>query len=449
MYLLLPDANKWLAAISLICFIPLLIIPLRGGFQQSPLNQSNVYFSAHPFANHAAINASWNFLHGVMNKTAETENPYQYQSFSEAKKIVDSLYSGGGSTERILKDATPNIILIIWESFTAKALTHTLEGKEVTPNFNQLKKEGVYFSNLWASGDRTDKGLAAILSGYPALPASSIIRTPNKAAKLPVITKIFKDKGYTTPFYYGGEAAFANMKSYLTNGGCAPIIEKKDFAKKDQNSKWGAHDGVVAQRFESDLKTFRSPFFATWLTLSSHEPFEIPLASAFKGKDDASKFLASINYTDKVIGEFIAHSKRLSWWNNTLVIIIADHGHILPPSPKQENFSIPMLWLGGALNKSGIEINKICSQQDLAATLLVQVSHKTNPFTFSKNILDSASQPWAFFSFNNGFGLVQPQGSFVFDNIGKVQVSPAKVAALDILKGQAVQQVFYQDYLDK
>lgn len=448
-FLLSASSNKWLVAIAVICFIPLLIIPLRGGLQQSPLNQSNVYFSDHPFANHMAINANWNFLHGVMNNTANNKNPYNYLPYNEAKATVDSLYAALGSKERMIKEGAPNVLLIIWESFTAKALNYRLEGREVTPNFNRLKSEGVFFSNLWATGDRTDKGLAAILSGYPALPASSIIRTPNKAAKLPAITKIFREKGYTTPFYYGGEAAFANMKSYLTNAGCAPITDKKDFALKDQNSKWGAHDGVVAARLASEISTFGKPFFATWLTLSSHEPFEVPIPSEFKGQDDATKFLASIHYTDKVIGDFISGCKQQPWWNNTLVIVIADHGHIYPASSKEQNFSIPMLWLGGALNKTGIEITKICSQQDLAATIMAQVGFTPNPFYLSKNIFDSSTRQWAFFSFNNGFGLVQPEGSFVFDNVGKMQVSPGRVSKADVHRGKAVQQVFYQDFLEK
>jgi phosphoglycerol transferase MdoB-like AlkP superfamily enzyme len=443
---------KILSALLVLVFSFLLIIPLRGGLQLAPINQSSVYFSTNNFANHAAINATWNFLHGVLNKTSATENPYKFLPRKQAQKIVDSLYQATGNFEQVIGTENPNVILIIWESFTDKVTHISRNGTEVTPNFNELKKEGIYFSNIYASGDRTDKGLPAILSGYPALHSSSILRSVNKSVKLPVLSKYFKARGYSTPFYYGGEPAFANIKSYLANGGFDKIIEKNDFASKDLTSKWGAHDGVVAARFLKDLETSSQPFFATWLTLSSHEPFETPVDAVFKGKDHASQFINSMHYSDYVIKELVAQCKQKPWWINTILIIIADHGHPLPVSTsKESDFKIPMLWLGGALVKKGIVIDKIASQVDLATTLTAQIdSSKKNDFPFGKNIFDKTSKQWAFFNFNNGFGFIQPQKTIVFDNVGKQVIGRAgSISSTDLNAGKALQQVFYQDYLDK
>ena len=117
------------------------------------------------------------------------------------------------------------------------------------------------------------------------MPNTTIIHSPGKAEKLPVLSRLFKEKGYYTPFFYGGEPEFANIKSYLLHSGFDPIIGKNDFAAKDMNSKWGAHDGVVMDRVFENLNNSTKPFFATWLTLSSHEPFETPVPAVFETEE--------------------------------------------------------------------------------------------------------------------------------------------------------------------
>ncbi|MEJ7912237.1 MAG: LTA synthase family protein [Chitinophagaceae bacterium] len=438
------------AAVAVILISCLAIIPLRGGLQQTPMNQSMVYFSSVNFANHAALNATWNFLQGVLAYNNIATNPYVYLSGKRAKEIKDSLYQSSGTTAQVLNNTTPNVILIIWESFTGKALDQSIKGKEIVPSFQKLQQEGLYFSQVYASGDRTDKGLSAILSGYPALPATSILRDANKAARLPSLSNVFKNRGYAVPFFYGGEPEFANIKSYLLQAGFSPLTEKKNFRARDQNSKWGAHDGVVAQKIKEDLNHTRQPFFATWLTLTSHEPFETPLEPVIVGNDETTLFLNSLHYTDSVVGDFVAFCKQQPWWKNTLLIIIADHGHPLPATPtKSDNFKIPMLWVGGALKVQGL-VTTVMSQTDLAATLLAQTSHAPTLFPFSKNIFDPLSKNWAFFSFKDGWGFTQPKTELLFDNVGgRLLQQKGGYTNADLQAGKALQQYIYNDYLTK
>ncbi len=442
---------KWGNLILLLVFIGFLFIPIRGGLQLAPINQSSVYFSTNNFANIAAINAPWNFLHGLLNTPSDGNNPYQYFDKQKASVIVDSLFEKPSTTTKILNTDTPNILLIIWESFTDKATHLSIKGEEVTPYFNSLKKEGIYFNNVYASGDRTDKGIAAILSGYPALNKTSIIRTPNKAVKLPQLSNYFSRKGYTTSFYYGGEPEFANIKSYLLSSGYQTLIDKNFFKKKDQNSKWGAHDGVVANKLLKDIATKETPFFTTWLTLSSHEPFETPIAPAFKGSGHTIQFLNSLRYTDDVLSMFIQKCKTMPWWDNTLVIIIADHGHHLPETADRiKNFKIPMLWLGGAVSQPGLVIKKIISQTDMAASLIYQTGGNASNYKYSKNIFDSTSKEWAFFTFNDGFGFIENSQSFIFDNVSNQIIAGYLNKGSHIVnKGKALQQMLYDDYLNK
>lgn len=431
----------------------LCIIPLRGGLQLAPLNQSSVYFSQNNFANQAAINAPWNFLRSLSHYTDAKTNPFVYLDPKEAILIRDSLFTSANHTTKILEATVPkpNVIFLIWESFTEKVTHLERDGIPVTPRFNELKKEGIYFSNIYAAGDRTDKGVVAVLSGYPAQPTTSIVKTPEKSSKLPTIGTTLAQQGYNTAFYYGGELEFANMKAYLLSGGFKKFTSKQDFASKDQNSKWGAHDGVVMQKLVEDLKTEAQPFFCTWLTLSSHEPFEVPVESVIPGTDNVSLFLNSLHYTDAIVYDFVQQCKRQPWWKNTLIVIMADHGHRTPATGKKiDDFKMPVLFLGGALNQQGKVEDKIGSQADIPATVLAQLNIPSNSFVWSKNMLDSTVLPWAYFCFNNGYGFVQPGNYYIFDNVGKKPIEQNGILFPgDVKKGKAIQQLSFQDYLDK
>ena len=446
--------QKCIQFLLMLLFITAQIIPVRGGFQLAPINQSTVYFSTNNFSNLTAINVTWNFIHSLSHNLNDTENPFQYIDNQAATRLTDSILKDEGHTIKIIdleKTPKPNVIVIVWESLTKKAIDLSKNGTVVTPGMNQLKKEGVYFSDIYASGDRTDKGIVAVLSGYPAQPTTSIIKVPQKADKLPKLPKIFAEKNYNSSFYYGGELEFANMKSYLMGSGFNSFTSKDDFEKKDQNSKWGAHDGVVKNKVLADINKMNSPFFTTWLTLSSHEPYETPISTVIKGNDDESMFLNSIHYSDSIVYEFVQQCKKQPFWKNSIIIIVADHGHRLPRSNKKiEDFKIPVLWLGGALTKTGMDINNTGSQIDIAATLLAQLNMPYESFKWSKNLLSDQSNKWAYFSFNNGFGYVQPNNYFIFDNVGKsIMEENGNLLPADLNTGKAIEQKTFADYLSK
>jgi phosphoglycerol transferase MdoB-like AlkP superfamily enzyme len=454
-FLLQPKKErKLISGVVIACFIALLIIPIRGGVQMQPMNPSWVYFSSSNFANITALNAPWNFFQDVMDKERGIKNPYQYLSIQRSKQIVDSLYYSSNAHVQVVDTSIgkPNVILIFWESFTKKVVDTLIDGKEVSPNFNRFKKEGIYFSNIYASGDRTHKGMSSIFSGYPALPNTSIIRFPQKSAKLTLISNLFKQHGYINTFFYGGDPNYDNYKSYLLHGEFDRITDKDLFDSKDKPTEWGALDGAVAKYIENDFPNWKQPFFNCWLTLSSHVPYKVPGPAIFKGGDETSKFLNSIHYTDEVIGNFIKVSQKQAWWKNTIIIIIADHGIRFPSTGKIINdFEIPMLWLGGAVEKNkGLVINKLASQVDLSTTLIKQFGWNNSAFPFSRDITDSTSLPFSFFSNSVSFALVQPAHYFIYDVKGaKIMEQRGNVTEKDLNAGKALQQFIYDDYLKK
>ena len=431
--------------------IVFLFVPIRGGIQKIPMNVSDVYFSEKLFADHAAINLPWNVVFSILNRN-NNENPFNYFQRGEAEQLVAKLYNTGPiKIPSILTTKKPNIIFIIMESFTAKFVGCLGGEPGVTPNLDKIAADGLLFTNIYAAGDRSEKGQVAILSGYPNQAITSIIKTPTKTEKLPAITNALESEGYHTSYTYGGELEFANIKSYLINVHFDKLISKYDFPSSERTTSWGVHDGFVLDRFRKDIKDEQQPFFATLFTLSSHEPYDVPFKK-FKGNDETTKFRNSVAYTDSCIGVFMNRLKEDSLWQNTLVVFVADHGHPLPGHDRNDlpsKFHIPLIFSGGALKVNGI-IPTIGSQTDIAATLLDQLDISSAKFKWSKDLLDSSAQSFAFYSFNNGFGFVAPSGTVTVDNVSKkIIYEKGNPDSSEVNNGKAYMQFSYQDFLNR
>ena len=428
-----------------------LIIPVRGGFGVAPINAGSVYFSEDMFVNHTAINVAWNVGSSVFNRKSQ-DNPYSFSDLPSSHAIVDSLTVKKGTPEKVLNNTSPNILFIILESF-GNSLVGELGGDSLTtPNLNELIKEGIVFSNFYASGNRTDKALPAIISGYPAQPAASIIKEPRKTQSLPSLVRIMNGLNYNSSFWYGGDINFANFHSYLIASGFHQIITMDNFDPSNYNSKWGVHDHVLFEALKDSMGSVKEPFFRVVLTLSSHEPFEVPMEPVFKGKDDLTKFKNSVLYTDKTVGDFIKWAKGTSWWNNTLVILVADHcrrNSLDELVYSQEIFRIPMVWIGGAVSSSGLRIGKLGTQVDIPVTLLDQLG-LSGSFPFSRDLLTKESDSFAFYTFNEGFAFLTDSSTVIYDHkLGRPVIESGKDPGYAETAGKAFLQVLYDDYLKR
>ena len=439
---------------GLLLFIVLwgaLIIPIRGGFGLAPINAGTVYFSNKMFLNHAAINAVWNVGTSALTQKP-VKNPYEFGDLSVATSIVDTLTLKKGIPEKVLNNNRPDIILIVLESFSGYLIGPLGGDSLVTPNFNRYAREGILFSNFYASGTRTDKAMPAILDGYPAQPAQSIIKEPKKSQSLPSLVKILNENGYHSSFWYGGEINFANFNSFVIGSGFNEIITKNNFDPANYNSKWGVHDHILFQAIKDSMQSIQEPFLKVILTLSSHEPFDVPMKAVFTGSDEMSKYKSSVYYADKTLGSFLDWAKGKEWWKNTLIVMVADHAARIysdMPNYKQNVFRIPMLWIGGAISKKGLRIEKLGSQVDIPTTLLNQMGISAS-FPFAKDLLSDQSKSFAFYTYNEGFGFITDSSAVGFDLKSKMTVlTEGKDTEAAEKKGKAYLQVLFNDYLKR
>lgn len=422
----------------------LLILPIRGSLGVAPINTGVAYFSTHGFANQTAMNPLWNLAYSMKRMDA-TKIAYHYMPDEEADAIFDELMAESGQYLQLLKTNRPNVVVILLESFAAHVI-EALGGEAVTPNFNKLVQQGVLFADIYAAANRSDKGLVAAMAGYQVLPSYSIIRFPEKTSSLPFLPEKLKQSGYHDLAYlYGGDIKFKNMNSFVKQAGFDEVISIDEFPSEFQGKKWGVHDEYVFDRLLNEMEAAQEPYFKFFFTLSSHEPFIVPMER--KHQND---YHNSIAYTDQCLGQFFESVKARGLWDNTLFVLIADHGVSGPEklSSDQKNFfHIPMLWTGGVLTVQDTTINKIGSQTDMVKTVLNQLNIEADDMRFSKNILDEASQSFAFFVLpGNGMGLVEKDKYQAYDNTLKKFIHmEGEQTATDSLKAKAYLQVLYND----
>ncbi len=447
----LPSGG-WVSPLIFLVVLPALILPIRGGLDTSPINQASVYFSKNIFANHAAINVLWNFGNSLTFKELKS-NPFTFFPEKEAEKHFSTEENIPESPPpSILKVKKPNIVLLIFESMTSKIIEPLGGIPGVTPNFNKLTKEGIFFTHMIASGDRSDKGIVAILSGYPSLGVTAIMKFPKKTQSLPYISRSLAAEGYTSSFYYGGDINFFNLRTYMMNGGFENIISRDDFDHSLDESSWGVPDQFVFSRLADDIEKDKGPFFKVFFTLSNHEPFDVPMKTVIPGNSSDSKFCNASYYVDKCLGDFITRLKKSPAWDSTLIIMVADHGSPIPGNTAYtalKKFTIPMLWVGGALKKDSV-VSKYASQVDISRTLLDQMGLPTDGYHFSKDILSPDSPSYAVYAYSGGFAYVSDSTKFNYDlDVKKptpVEGTPTD-STVDFAKGYM--QVLYNDFLSR
>lgn len=417
--------TSWTAKLSVSVFlIVAFIIGARGGTQKLPLNRNQIFFSEHQLLNYGAMNSLWNLGELISHPIEPTKNPYPFYPEKLALQYLkDFNKAAKDSTIEIFKSKRPNIVLIFLESWTADVVECVGGEKNVAPNFGKLAKEGMLFSNFYSSGYRTEQGLLAMLSGFPAQPQGSVIYSWGKFDKLPNLYIDLKKQGYYTSFYYGGRLQFDNVEAYLRSAGVEHMVGENDFAIK-KRTVWGAYDEEIFALHLNDIKAMKEPFFSTLGTISTHEWWDSDVTQVFKnsGGDELNdKYRNTVHYSDSCLYAYLKSAQQQSWYANTIFILVADHGCRFPL--QRNNYEvgrhhIPMLLIGGALKDEyrGTINNRIASHTDLAATLFGQLSLTSSDYLRSKNIFNPYSPEFAYYSFDNGFGLITKDKTVIFDN---------------------------------
>jgi len=453
--------NKWIVnPILFLLMAFVLVFGLRGGLQPIPINQSDVYFSKFDIINTTAVNSSWNLLHSInQNRKYLNENPYQYYDLEEAKKVVNEIQKvKKDTTTIILKTNRPNVVLLILESWSSDCV-NGIDGyfEGIAPFYDSIASDGILFTKCYGSGFRSDQGMVAIYSGFPAQPNTSIIKQPNKFSKLPCINSEFKKAGYQTSFMFGGQLNYGNIKGYMYFNGFDKITEQADFSDEVPAGNLGVHDEFMLQQFHKDINSFKEPFFASAFTCSSHSPFDHPeIKNSVTFGDDENDYYNSVKYSDQSLKQFFENIKNEPWYDNTLFVLVADHSHATSKHWGRRTSAykkIPMLFYGNVIKDEfkGIPYSKLCAQTDLPKTLMKQLDMNSDDLFWSNDLYNPTRNQYAFHTFNDGVGWITPSGIYGYDHTLNAVIEKniwVKGAEPRLEKeAKSYLQVLYEEYL--
>lgn len=386
-------------------------------------NKPNVY------VNELQANGVFKFYKAFVNSELDYDKFYATLPKEETIQIINNEYNSKGvNNTQSIEDALPevykNIVVITVESLSASFLSHYGNTDGITPNLDKLMDESLSFNNLFATGNRTVRGLEAVTLCLPPSAGESIIKQPNNQ-NLFSTGKILKEKGYTVQFLYGGDSYFDNMKTFFSGNGY-DIIDKKDFTKDEISFSniWGVCDEDM---YNKALKVIKKnadtgkPFFAHIMTVSNHRPFTYP-----ENKIDIPANIKSRNggvkYTDYAIGEFIKKAKEQTWFDNTVFVIIADHcassaGKTEIPLDK---YHIPaLIYSPGFIEPK--QVNTLASQIDVMPTVfgLLHFTYKSQ--FYGKDIFSPDYKPKAFVATYQNLGYLENDILTILSPIRKVE----------------------------
>ncbi|MCR4603294.1 MAG: LTA synthase family protein [Prevotella sp.] len=403
-----PLRLKMLQTAFYVCLMPMIVVGIRGGLTESTTNIGQVYFSQNQFLNHSAVNPVFSFLYSATHQLGDLSQ-YHFMDEEKCHQLVSDVYTTSSiNCDTLLNCQRPHVLVVLLESCGE-------EFASVMPRLQQLKNEGINFSQCYGNTWRTDRGTICVLSGYPSFPGISVMKMPEKSRRLPGIARTLKGQGYATSYVYGGDINFTNMRSYLISNGWERLTSMDDYSYDERHSaQWGVRDDITFETIYQQILKLQpqQPQLMGYSTLSSHEPWDVPV----QRHDD--EILNAFAYLDDCLGNFIDKVRATPAWNQLLIVLTADHGisykNIDRSKPLAMNH-IPMLWLGGAI-KEPRTIDVLCNQSDLPATLLGQLQLPHDDFLFSRDVLSATyTYPTAVHNYYNAQLLIDSTGHILYD----------------------------------
>ncbi|MFK5952787.1 MAG: LTA synthase family protein [Desulfobacterium sp.] len=404
--------------------ISLLLIPCASLFF---LNQSQRDFSNNNYTNELASNGPYQLFAAFRNNTLDYQ---QFYKTGNDKILSDLLIKeiGGQISKnnnkglynikrRIEASQSPkklNVILISIESLSAKFLTRFGEQENITPFMDEWFKQGKLFTNFYATGTRTTRGLEAITLSIPPTPGRSMVKRPDND-HMYSLGKVFKDKGYDTAFLYGGRGYFDNMNAFFSGNGYR-IVDQTSLSDEEITFKnaWGVSDEDLYNRalYEANkAHDLKMPFFFHIMTTSNHRPFTFPSGKidlpSGSGKNGSGRN-GGVKYTDYALGQLIKKASDKPWFDDTIFVVLADHcassaGRVGLPVKR---YHIP-LFIYAPKYIEPQEIDTLSSQMDVAPTLLSLMNFSYNSFFFGKDILAQDFKPRAFIANYQKLGILE------------------------------------------
>lgn len=456
-------STKWFIAFPVVLIsLPLMLggmfIVARGGTQPIPLNIDSAYFSNDPMVNDLSVNSLYFFGSSfIAYNQSDIDGWIPPMELSEAQALMDEMFDYPREHDNyFLENKRPNVVIIIMESWAGQAMSCLTGDKGATPGFDKLAKDGLLFTNIYATAGTSEIGNTSIFSGQPGIPEVSISIYPEKHRKIPSLNQDLKKWGYSSGYIFSGDLKYGNIGGYFMDHGFEDVKDENDFPSGLPRGKLNYYDQDLYKILLKRIGAAKQPFLQCAFTGSTHSPFDHPPGKNQTWTGEFGDFMNSLVYADSCLAKFMKECKKQPWYKNTLFIFVADHSHTSPRADyvlKTAHFHIPLLFYGEPIKKEyrGERIDKLGSQTDIVATLLYQMGGDWTKYRRSKDLMNPSVPEFAFHTAIRGFGWETPKGGFVYQMDMKQYIEnsiPEEDQEEEWRRAKAYLHTVYQEYKD-
>jgi hypothetical protein len=428
-------------------FLVLAIVGMRGRLGIAPMDWGMAVVGQNHFVNQLALNGIYTLGKSLAEEGHDPRLSYRGESerfpfvpFDKGLDFVQSmLYQPGDEwldpDSSLLRKTTqpdnslsfrPNIVFVIMESWAARNTGVLGSPRDLTPHFDSLAGHGILFSNFYASGTRTNYGLGASLCAFPSLPGRAILKRYNARHPFVTISEILHERGYRNYLAYGGDLVFDNVEGFFRRKNYDAFFGEGYFGAENGFSKWGIPDHILFDRVTKLIDSLPRPMQLTVLTLSNHEPYDLPDSSVQRYLDntDSSRHFNAQLYADFAVGEFIEKMSHNPIFDSTIFVFTSDHTRFrvgrfyLDP----EVFRVPLLiYAPGILGADGIVIDQYGCQTDIIPTLMGLLGGDYTHQSWGRDLLklDDDDRGFAVMNVLDRIGYVDPD-FFYFERLGQI-----------------------------
>ncbi|HTE42176.1 MAG TPA: LTA synthase family protein [Steroidobacteraceae bacterium] len=401
-------AADWSWPARLLAF-PVMAVLLFGGIRSSlghrPANLSTAAYSGNHLVNELAASSTYTLFTAIYMSRNEADAAALYARMDRQDVLTRVRKYTGTDLEYPVPDIPtlhrqpaaisppskpPNVVIVLMESLGA-GFVGGLGGLPLTPNIDRLSSEGLSFTQLYATGTRTVRGLEAVITGFPPTASASVLKLPAAQGNFFTLARLLREHGYATQFVYGGVSNFDNMGKFFRENGFDTFIEQKDFKDPALLGTWGVSDEDLVVKAHELFQAQQRPFFSVLLTTSNHVPFEFPQGRIKLHEEPAGTRNNAVKYTDYAIGKLFELARTAPYFENTIFLVVADHdarvfGEDLVPI---DRFRIPGFIIGPGVPRR--HEDRVASQIDLAPTLLGLLGIETTHPMIGRDVLHLAA----------------------------------------------------------
>ncbi|MDS1140868.1 LTA synthase family protein [Pusillimonas sp. SM2304] len=373
--------SGWQQVLYALAAALLVFLAIRGTLSHRPINSSTVAYCGDGMLNTLPLNSLYSVLYALYSMKNERSASDVYGKLPDADISAEvNLRAGITPSSRDIpslhlqeptfnRPKPLNLVMIVEESLGAQYVKN-LGGRGLTPHIDQLAGESWNFTQAYATGTRSVRGLEALVAGFPPTISDAALRLSGAQRNFYTLAQTLKQHGYRSRFIYGGEAHFDNMKSFFLGNGFDELHDLPTFHKPAFVGTWGASDEDMFNKLDALLSDpSGQPSFTLAFSVSNHSPWEYP-PGRIQANGDPATLDNSVRYADWALGQFFKKAKASGYWENTVFLVAADHdsrvfGANLVPL---RHFHIPALILGAGIQPR--QDKRIISQIDLPPTLL-------------------------------------------------------------------------------